>query len=74
MEEMTDSLRYLLHHGLCWRCVLLLYFFHLFFELKRTHILHPAQLVDLPQSELGLAQITQPGLAVVLGHVLIALR
>ena len=74
MEEMTDSLRYLLHRGLCRGSILLLHSLDFFFELKRTHILHPAQLVDLPQSELGLAQITQPGLAVVLGHVLIALR
>ena len=48
------------------RCVLILHFFESLRELILAHIIELAQAIDLPQRELGLAQIMQPGLAVVL--------
>ena len=48
--------------------------FEFFFKLVGSYIVESTQFVDLAQGELGLAQITQGGLGVVLCHILIGSR
>ena len=60
--------------GLCWWCVLQLDLFEIFFEFILPYIIQLAHAIDLSQRELGLAQVLQAGLAVVLCHVLIGSR
>jgi len=52
-------------------CVLQLDLFEIFFEFILPYIIQLAHAIDLSQRELGLAQVMQAGLAVVLRHVLI---
>ena len=63
-----------LDYGLGGGSVLGLYPPEFFFELIGSHIVEAAQFVDLPQCELGLSQISQLRLGVVLTHVLICSR
>lgn len=49
----------------------MLYSLDFFSEFKCTNVLHPAQFVDLPQGQFGLAQISKFGLAVILCQILI---
>ncbi len=59
----------------CWRgswwCVLLFDLLEFFFVFVGSHIIHLAQFVELAQGQACLAQIAQPGLAVVLADILI---
>ena len=59
------------YHGLCRRRVLLLDLLEFFFEFIGAHIIHAPQFVDVSQRELGLAEISQSWLGVVLRYVLI---
>ena len=56
---------------MCRGRILGLHPFEILFELVGSHIVEAAKLVNLPQCELGLAQITQLRLAIVLAHILI---
>lgn len=60
-----------LDHGLGRWCILLLDFLELFFELICPDIIHLAQLVELAERELGLAQFAQAWLGIVLCDVLV---
>ena len=55
----------------CRRCVLSFDLLEFFFVFVGSYIIHLAQFVQLAQSQAGLAQVAQSGLAVVLADVLI---
>ena len=55
----------------CRRCVLSFDLLEFFFVFVGSYIIHLAQFVQLAQSQAGLAQVAQLGLAVVLADVLI---
>ena len=51
---------------------MLLYSFEFLPELIRSHVIHLAQFIQLPQGQFGLAQITQAWLSIVLCYVLVS--
>jgi hypothetical protein len=65
------SVKNLSDHGLGWWCILLSNQFDFFLELILANVIETSQFVDLSQSQLGFAQVTQSGLGVVLRNVLI---
>jgi hypothetical protein len=62
------------HHGLSRRRILCLDLFEFFLELILPDVIELPQAIYLPQRELGFPEIAQPGLAVVLTHILVRSR
>ena len=71
---MTVLVTKLSQRGLCWWRILGLYALEFFLEFVLADIVQLPQAIDLPQCELGFAQIAQARLAVILRHILICCR